>query len=162
MKAKLNNPSAAAKACDILGQPAAQAPVPAAWQPHHARLLQLRKHLSGDVDELGKNAQAEGSSFSMHMAEAATDSFDRDLALSLLRLEQNAVGEIDAALQRIREGRYGVCELTGKLISRERLEAIPWARYTVEAQAELEQRGEAPRVHLNNLESIGPERWEAQ
>ena len=157
MKTKLNNPSVA-KACDLLSQPAAEEPVPAAWRHHHARLLQLRKHLFEDVDELEKNAQAEGSSFSMHMADAATDSFDRDLALSLLGLEQNAVGEIDDALQRIREGRYGVCELTGKLIPRERLEAIPWARYTVQAQAELEQRDGAPRAHLNKLESIEPER----
>jgi RNA polymerase-binding transcription factor DksA len=161
MKTKPNGPSAA-KACDILGQPVAQETVPAAWRHHHARLLQLRNHLFEDVDELGKNARAESSPFSVHMGDAATDSFDRDLALSLLAVEHNAVGEIDDALQRIREGRYGVCEFTGKVIPRQRLEAIPWARYTVEAQAELERRGEAPRVHLNKLESIEPERLEAQ
>jgi RNA polymerase-binding transcription factor DksA len=160
MKTKLNTPSVA-KACDILGQPVAQETVPSAWRHHHARLLQLRKHLFDDVDELEKSAQDETPSFSMHMADAGTDSFDRDLALSLLAMEQNAVGEIDAALQRIREGRYGVCEFSGKVIPRRRLEAIPWARYTVEAQAEMEQRGEAPRVHLNKRESIEPERLEA-
>jgi len=85
----------------------------------------------------------------MHPADAATDSFDRDLACSLLAMEENALSEIDAALQRIHEGRYGVCELTGKLIPRQRLEAIPWARYTVKAQAEIERTGEAVRPHLN-------------
>ena len=161
MKTKLNIPSAA-KACDILGEQVTQEPVPAIWRHHHARLLQLRKHLFEDVDELEKNAQAEGSSFSMHMADAATDSFDRDLALSLLGMEQHAVEEIDAALQRIREGRYGVCEFSGKVIPCRRLEAIPWARYTVEAQAEMESRGDASRAHLNKLESIDPQRLEAQ
>ena len=161
MKTKLNN-SSAAKACDVLSQPAAQSSVPDAWKHHYARLLQLRKHFSEEVDELEKSAQDETSSSSMHIADAATDSFDRDLALSLLAVDQNAVGEIDAALRRMREGRYGVCELTGKLIPRERLEALPWARYTVEAQTELEQRGEAPHVRLNKLESIEPDRLEGK
>jgi DnaK suppressor protein len=160
MKTKPN--STAARACDILAQPVVQETVPAAWRHHHARLLQLRKHLSEEVDELEKSAQNETPFFSVDIAEAATDSFDRDLALSLLAMEQNAVGEIDAALQRMRDGRYGVCELTGKLIPRARLEAIPWARYTVEAQAEMEQRDEAPRVHLNKLESIEPDQSEAK
>jgi DnaK suppressor protein len=161
MKTKSDTASAAT-ACAILGQPPVQETVPPAWRHHHVRLLQLRKHLCADVDELGKDAYAEGSAFSIHTADAATDSFDRDLALSLLAMQKNAVEEVDAALQRIREGRYGVCELTGKLIPRQRLEAIPWTRYTVEAQAELEQRGEAPRVHLNKLDSIEPARLEAQ
>lgn len=161
MKTKLNT-SSTAKTGDVLGQPAAQPPVPAAWRHHHARLLQLRKHLSEEVDGLEKSAQDEFPSFGMNMEDAATDSFDRDLALSLLAMEQDAVGEIDAALLRIRNGRFGVCELTGKLIPRERLEAIPWTRYTVEAQAKLEQRGKAPRVRLNNLNSIEPDRREAE
>jgi RNA polymerase-binding transcription factor DksA len=72
-------------------------------------------------------------------------------------MEQDAVGEIDAALLRIRNGRFGVCELTGKLIPRERLEAIPWTRYTVEAQAELERVGEAVRPYLNGRQSIEPQ-----
>jgi DnaK suppressor protein len=140
------NGRSAAKSCDIIGESAIHEAVPSGWRRHHARLLELRKHLVEDLGELEKNTQAEGSCFSVPLEEVATDSFDRRLALSLLAMEQNAVEEIDAALQRIREGRYGVCELTGKVIPRQRLEALPWARHTVEAQAEVEQRGDAPHT----------------
>ena len=143
MNTKVNRPSAA-RSCDITSQLIVHETVPSAWRRHCARLIELRKHLVEDVDELEKKTRAEGSSFGVSIEEAATDSFDRRLALSLLAMEENAVKEIDAALQRMREGRYGVCEFTGKVIPRQRLEALPWARYTVEAQAEMEQRGDAP------------------
>ena len=61
----------------------------------------------------------------MHMADAATDSFDRDLVLGLVSFEQEGLYEIDAALKRIEDGTYGICELTGKPIPWERLAAIP-------------------------------------
>jgi RNA polymerase-binding transcription factor DksA len=161
MKTK-HHPLSAANSRDVLGRHPAKENIPAAWQDHYARLLQLREHLLQDTEELEGDAKAETSSFSMHMADAATDSFDRDLALTLLAMDQNAVGEIDAAIQRIREGRYGVCELTGALIPRQRLEAIPWARYTVNGQVELEKNGDAAQVHLNKLETIVPKRLELE
>jgi DnaK suppressor protein len=161
MKTK-HHPPSAANARDVLGRHLDKENIPAAWQRHYARLLQLRKHLLQDTKELDGDAKAETSSFSMHMADAATDSFDRDLALTLLAMDQNAIGEIDAAIQRIREGRYGLCELTGKSIPRKRLEAIPWARYTVKGQAELEMNGDAAQVHLNKLETMVPERLEPE
>jgi DnaK suppressor protein len=161
MKTK-HHPLSAANSRDVLGQHSDKEDVPAAWQRHYARLLQLRKHLLQDTEELEDDAKAETSSFSMHMADAATDSFDRDLALTLLAMDQNAIGEIDAAIQRIREGRYGLCELTGKSIPRKRLEAIPWARYTVKGQSELEKHGDAAQVHLNKLDAIVPERLEPE
>ncbi len=161
MKTKTNTLSAA-ESRDILGPAQCGEAVPAAWRHYQARLTELRRHLIEDANELERSAQDESPSFSVHMADAATDSFDRDLALSLLGMEHNAVGEIDAALQRIRDKSYGICELTGKLIPRARLEAIPWARHTVEAQAELEKTGDAARVHLGQLESIEPEGSESQ
>jgi DnaK suppressor protein len=127
--------------------------VPDAWRLHHERLLKLREEVAADADELARESSEPATPFSMHPADAATDSFDRDLAHSLLALEENALAEIDAALQRIRHGCYGVCEVTGKPIPRQRLEAIPWARCTVEAQAELERSGDSPRAHLPPAES---------
>ena len=56
------------------------------------------------------------ANYSLHMADAATDSFDRDLVLGLVSFEQEGLYEIDAALKRIEDGTYGVCELTGKAI----------------------------------------------
>ena len=73
-----------------------------------------------------------------------------------VQAQEIALGEIDAGLKRIHDGSYGVCEFTGKAIPRPRLEAIPWARGTVEAQAQLEDKGQAPRAHLNDRESVRP------
>jgi DnaK suppressor protein len=137
-------------------------PAPGTWKRHYERLLELRTRTAQDAGELANASGEAGSRFGMDPADAATDSFDRDLAYSLLAMEENALTEIDSALQRIQEGRYGVCELTGQLIPRQRLEAIPWARYTVEAQAEMERTGDAPRPHLSKLESLEPNRLESQ
>ena len=130
--------------------------VPSAWRQHHARLMQLRERVIQETTELSSEAAEAPAPFSMHPADAASDSFDRDLAFSLLSFEQNALQEIDEALVRIRDGRYGVCELTGKPIPRQRLEAIPWARYTAEAQAQIERTTGAARAHLNPAISMRP------
>ena len=136
--------------------------VPEVWRRHYHRLLQLRERIVNDANDLASESNEADTPFSIPPANAATDCFDRDLAFSLLSFERDALSDIDAALQRIRDGSYGVCELTGKLIPRKRLEAIPWARYTVEAQAEMESKGDATHTHLNKLESIEPERLELQ
>lgn len=79
-------------------------------------------------------------------ADAGNDAYDRDLALALLSQERDALYEIDEALKRIDEGAYGICEMSGKRIPRARLEAIPFARFTVECQAQIEQAHKSPRV----------------
>jgi RNA polymerase-binding transcription factor DksA len=93
-------------------------------------------------------------SYSLHMADSGTDNFDRDFALSLLSSDQDAIYEIDEALKRIQKGTYGVCELTGRLIPRARLDAIPWTRFTVEAQSQLEREGALRQRRLGTLGSI--------
>ena len=138
----------------ILNGNIAAGAIPEAWRRHYQRLLHLREQAAGDAGELAKESGETATPFNMHPADAASDSFDRDLAQSLLSLEQNALAEIDAALQRIRDGTYGVCEITGKPIPRQRLEAIPWARCTVEAQDKLEKLGGSPHVHLYPAESV--------
>ncbi len=73
------------------------------------------------------------------MADAGTDTFDRDFALSLVSSEQEALTEIDAAIKRIKDGSYGICEITGKPIAKERLSAVPFTRYSADAQKEIER-----------------------
>jgi RNA polymerase-binding transcription factor DksA len=92
--------------------------------------------------------------YSLHMADSGTDNFDRDFALSLLSSDQDAVYEIEEALKRIEKDTYGVCELTGKPIPRQRLEAIPWTRFTVEAQAQLERDGALRQRRLGALGTV--------
>ncbi|MDR7426507.1 MAG: TraR/DksA C4-type zinc finger protein [Armatimonadota bacterium] len=84
-----------------------------------------------------------------HPAEAASTLYDREEALSVKAWLLHRLAEIDAALQRIREGTYGRCEVCGNPIERRRLEALPTARLRVKCQERLEreaQRGRPQRV----------------
>ena len=109
------------------------------------RLLDLRDQITdsmyGMQQDTIKNAvegnEANGSG--MHQADAGSDAYDRDFALTLLSKEANALGEIEEALQRLEMGIYGKCEVSGARIPQPRLEAMPFARLTVECQAAKEK-----------------------
>ena len=88
----------------------------------------------------------ESSAHGLHQADAGSDAYDRDFALSLLSQEQDALFEIDEALKRIAKGTYGVCEMSGKQILKARLEARPFARFTVECQNEIEKKNRHSRL----------------
>lgn len=107
------------------------------------RLLQLKDTLLDSMKGVARDnlhAGSETSAFGMHQADAGSDAYDRDFALSILSQEQNSLYEIDEALKRIDDGTYGICEISNKQIPRARLEARPFTRYTVECQADLEKR----------------------
>ncbi len=106
------------------------------------------------MNGLAKESAQEWPGYSLHMADSGTDNFDRDFALSLLSADQDSVYEIEEALKRIEKKTYGVCELTGKTIPKARLEAIPWTRFTVEAQAQLERDGALRQRRLGQLGTI--------
>jgi len=131
-----------------------EAKVKADWQKYYRNLLDLRERLLNQMSGLAKESAEEMASYSLHMADSGTDNFDRDFALSLLSSDQDAVYEIDEALKRIEKNTYGTCELTGKPIPRARLDAIPWARFTVEAQAQLEREGALRQRRLGTLGSL--------
>jgi RNA polymerase-binding transcription factor DksA len=124
------------------------------WHKFYLHLLELREQLVRQMSGLAKESAQELAGYSLHMADSGTDNFDRDFALSLLSSDQDAVYEIEEALKRIEKKTYGVCELTGKPIPRARLEAIPWTRFTVEAQAQLEREGALKSRRLGQLGSI--------
>ena len=124
------------------------------WQKYYARLLELRDQLLKQMDGLAKESAQEMAGYSLHMADSGTDNFDRDFALSLLSSDQDAIYEIEEALKRIEKKTYGVCELTEKNIPKARLEAIPWTRFTVEAQAQLERDGALRQRRLGALGSV--------
>jgi RNA polymerase-binding transcription factor DksA len=125
------------------------------------KLLQLRDAMVDSMagvaqDTLRSRAEGnEASAFGMHQADAGSDAYDRDFALSLLSQEQDALYEIDQALKRIELGTYGVCEMSGKSIPRTRLEAIPFARFTVECQSQLEKQSKASRVRQSVTSLFG-------
>src|SRR5438045_6569938 len=128
--------------------------VPGKWKKHYRHLMDTRDFLRERQGELVKDASEEQPAFSLHMADAGTDSFDRDFALSRVSSEQDALYEIEDALMRIRRGTYGICELTGKPIERERLEALPWARFSAAAEKQLEKEGHVRRTRLAPREAL--------
>lgn len=82
---------------------------------------------------------SEASGSGQHQGDAGSDAYDRDFALSVLAKEQDALYEIQQALRRMDTGCYGICEISGNKIPTTRLEAIPFARLTVECQAQWER-----------------------
>jgi len=111
-------------------------------------LLQKRTEILQNVvqieDEMLKKSRLDASgdlsSMPIHMADLGSDNYEQEFSLGLMDSERKLLTEIDDALQRIERGTYGICEGTGQLISKARLEAQPWARYSVEYARVIEQQ----------------------
>jgi DnaK suppressor protein len=142
---------------DILGGLASQSnrvQINPKWARHYRNLLDLRDQLLLQAGKLAREATEGTPNYSMHMADAGTDSFDRDFALSMLSSDQDALYEIEEAIRRIESGTFGRCELTGKSISVGRLDAIPWARFSAQAQRQLEREGVLKHRQLSPFGSL--------
>ncbi|HSY53721.1 MAG TPA: TraR/DksA C4-type zinc finger protein [Opitutaceae bacterium] len=165
----------AASLMDILGfNPKKAAPkriendpekVPEKYRRYFKLLLDLHSHLFGQLDQhsedtlkrSSKDDSGDLSSYGQHMADAGTDTFDRDFALSMVANEQEALSEIDAAIKRIHDGTYGICEVTGKPITKERLIAVPFTRYSAEALKEIEKNRYRTRTQAGLFGELGEE-----
>jgi len=117
---------------------------------YKAKLLELREQLTASVSYLEDNAQrsselsatrSSSGSFSSgdHLADLGADTFEKDRLLRLRECGERAIDEIDAALQRINEGNYGICQGCGKKIPQTRLKALPYARLCVKCQQDQER-----------------------
>jgi RNA polymerase-binding protein DksA len=108
-------------------------------------LLQKRRELVGDMRSMESEAlQRSGENLSnlpMHMADMGTDNYEQEFTLGLMEKDRQLLREINQALSKIMDGRYGICEGTGKVISKARLEVQPWAKYSIEHARKLENRG---------------------
>ena len=92
----------------------------------------LERDNSGSLaDELG---EVNDSSVDNHLADTATATYDRELEEGLEEGAQQTLDDVNAALQRIEDGTYGICDVCGKPIGAERLEAIPWTRLCIDDQ----------------------------
>ena len=153
----------AASLADILGfnpkkgkpaEPPSDKNVPEKFRRYYRLLLDLRTHLTEGIERhseetLKRSAKDDAgdlSAYGQHMADAGTDTFDRDFALSMVASEQEALSEIDAAMKRINDGSYGICEITQKPIAKERLLAVPFTRHSAEAQKDLERNRHRSRT----------------
>ena len=112
---------------------------------YKAILLEARSELIERVTGLEEDAlRSSGGNLSnmpIHMADIGTDTFDQDLAIGMAETERELLREIDEALDRVVGKTYGVCQLTGKPIPKTRLDAKPWAKYTIESARHIEKMG---------------------
>ena len=139
--------------------------MPEKFKRYYKLLLDLRMHLTDGIERhseetLKRSAKDDAgdlSSYGQHMADAGTDTFDRDFALSMVANEQEALSEIEAAIKRIHDGSYGMCEATQKPIAKERLLAVPFARYSAEAQKDLERNRHRSRTQAGLFGEMGEE-----
>jgi DnaK suppressor protein len=113
---------------------------------HRERLLALRARLQGDTAQMEDNAlnkdHSKSTSMPNNMAELGTDNFDQELTLRVLGSENEALAQIEAAIERIEDGVYGLCERCGEKIPKSRLDAIPYAEQCVRCAAQQEEEGD--------------------
>lgn len=118
------------------------------WVWHYRTLLALRDRLLQETRRKLRDVSEGIEPHSMHLADSATDEFDHDLALAMLAREGSALTEVNDAITRILEGRYGRCEETGDRIPAARLRAIPWCRFGRAVEERLEQAGTVMKFRL--------------
>lgn len=138
----------------LTASPHAGPTVPSKWAWHYRTLLRLRDHLLQDTEVKWHEAGEAIEPHSLHLADSATDEFDHDVALALLAHEEDALTEVNDAITRILEGRYGVCERSREPIPSPRLRAIPWCRYTVAVEERIERSRGGTRIKLPEAVSI--------
>ncbi len=140
--------------------------VPEKFRRYYRLLVDMRDalhkglafHSESALKKSGKDDAGDLSGYSQHLADAGTDTADRDFALSLISNEQEALKEIADAIDRMKRGSYGTCEITSKPIPAARLIAVPFTRYSLEGQKDLERNRRAHRRRGGNpLGEIGDE-----
>ena len=119
--------------------------VPKQWQDYYDDLMKLRSSLKGALGErssetIGASARESSGELSLNSSDAGTETFDRDVALSMVANEQEALNEIEDAIDRIFDGSFGICQETQKPIKKNRLKAVPFTRFSLEGQDLYEKR----------------------
>ena len=109
-------------------------------------LIEKREEVINEINSIAKEnsksqkeASGDLSGYSHHMADMASDSFDREFSLNIASGEQEIIYEIDEALKRIKEGKYGKCLSCDKKIPVRRLNALPYAKHCIQCQSKEEK-----------------------
>ena len=114
-------------------------------------LVEMRRQVLGQVNQIERDNMSKSqrdssgdlSSYSYHMADLASDTFEREFEMSMASHGSETLQEIEDALERIEDGSYGKCEDCGKQIGARRLEAVPHARLCIECKSKAEKEGNA-------------------
>lgn len=140
-----------ATSAQILGGTAKRIKVPSRWAQHYDQLCEERDKLLERDCSVAGGFQPKLDD----LAEAATEESQRGLTLVTATATYDTIKEVLAAIGRIERGTYGICEITGEPIQAERLRSIPWARYSLQGQQQIEQEGLGRRTALPALEGMG-------
>ncbi|MEM7174388.1 MAG: TraR/DksA family transcriptional regulator [Chlamydiota bacterium] len=105
------------------------------------QLETIKEQLAKNVRNASEDVKAleEPKGYSQHQADEGTDDFDQRIAIELSTEGQGILREVDRALEKIEEGTYGICDISGEEIPKKRLEAIPYATMTVASQERYEK-----------------------
>jgi len=104
-------------------------------------IVEQINHISEDtLKKSQKDAAGDISGYTYHMADIATDTYDREFSLGLASNERKLIYEIDDAVKKIEDGTYGICEGCKNLITKTRLKAIPYARRCLKCQEKTEKK----------------------
>ena len=119
--------------------------VPKEWLTYYKNLMDLRASLKGALgersqDTLGASARESSGELSLNSSDAGSETFNRDVALSMVANEQEALEEIEDAIDRIFDGSFGICQETQKPIKKTRLKVVPFTRFSLEGQTLYEKR----------------------
>ncbi len=105
------------------------------------KIIDEIKHISEDtLKKSQKDAAGDISGYTYHMADVASDSYDREFSLGLASNERQSLYELDDAIKKIEEGTFGICEECKSLITKTRLKVVPFARLCVKCQEKKEKR----------------------
>ncbi|MDR1401622.1 MAG: TraR/DksA family transcriptional regulator [Puniceicoccales bacterium] len=114
--------------------------IPLKYRKYYKLLLKLKNDVKIELSKLtNDNLAISVGKVKQDGVDPEIESFDSEFAISLMANEQEALTEIEEAIQRIYDGTYGICELTEKPIESQRLLAVPFARYSIEGQQEIEK-----------------------
>ena len=106
------------------------------------RLHEVRREIVGGVEKSKVHSKETGDDGTQDIADMAADTYSRQVLMELGERERERLREVEAAFNRMEGGIYGICEETDEPIPFSRLEVMPYARYTVAAQNEIERRGD--------------------
>jgi RNA polymerase-binding transcription factor DksA len=120
--------------------------VPQKWDWHYRKLQSLREALLADRADQMTEVIVPLESYSIDDADRAIDEANHNLTLGILSNEENSLFAVESAIQRILDGTYGICALTGKAIPEVRLRIVPWTQYTKEALECLERQHAEDRI----------------
>ncbi len=105
------------------------------------KIIDEIKHISEDtLKKSQKDAAGDISGYTYHMADVASDSYNREFSLGLASNERQSLYELDDAIKKIEEGTFGICEECKSLITKTRLKVVPFARLCVKCQEKKEKR----------------------